>query len=83
MNQEQEATKTVINRISDELHEKWTNIKWDLPNSVGKKDVILEGVEIHAQLQLIYRIIHEIHSNKLLLQIDHSLLRINHLKKLF
>ena len=63
MEQEQ-AAKTVINRISDELSKKWKEIKWDLPNSVGKKDVILEGVETHAQLQLIYRIIHEIEWEK-------------------
>lgn len=63
MNQE-EIAKKVINRMSDELSEKWKNIKWNLPESVGKKDVILEGVETHAQLQLIYRIIHEIEWEK-------------------
>lgn len=60
MTTEYEITKNVINKISDELHDNWKNIKWELPHSVGKKDVILEGIEIHAQIQLIYRIIHEI-----------------------
>ena len=59
-----QACKNVINRMSDDLSKKWHDIKWVLPESVGKKDVILEGIETHAQLQLIYRIIHEIETEK-------------------
>ena len=55
-----EISKQVINNISEKLHKEYKEIKWDLPQSIGKEDVITKGVELHAQIQLIYKIIHEI-----------------------
>lgn len=55
-----EIVKEVINNKSEELQKQYKSIKWDLPHSIGKEDVITKGVEIHAQIQLLYRLIMEI-----------------------
>jgi len=55
-----EISKKVINDLSEKLNLEWKAIKWELPHSVGKDMLILKGVEIHAQIQLLYKIIHDI-----------------------
>ncbi len=57
-----EITKDIINEMSEKLQEEYKNIKWNLPYSIGKDDVITRGVELHTQIQLMYRLIHEIQS---------------------
>jgi len=53
-------TKDIINEMSEKLQEEYKQIKWDLPQSVGNGDVITKGVELHAQIQLMYKLIKEI-----------------------
>ncbi len=46
--------------MSEKLQMEYKEIKWSLPESIGDSDTITRGVELHAQIQLMYKLIKEI-----------------------
>lgn len=52
-------TQETINKISDDLHDQWKEIKWKVPENSGDIKTINEAVKIHNQLELLYKIIRE------------------------